>query len=197
MVTIPEDELQAIGVIGRGWKVVELGNKKNATGCYREWYVAQGCDYECIDWNAEDGAIFADLGAAFPGHLIERVGGADLVTNFGCMEHVLTDQVQGWLNVAMLSAKVGCRLAMVMPAPGHWEHHGVYQPSLKWYERWANMNGYGGRIWYNEKRTRHTIVCSLERHEPFEIETYYQPPSDWVHITPKAKRVNPLEKKHG
>jgi hypothetical protein len=196
MVEIPEDELQALPPMDsiKGFTVIELGNKKNQTGVYREAYVAAGAEYNCLDWNAQDGAIAVDLGNELP----EKYHGhADLVTNFGFTEHVYTDQIECWNNVARLSSKVGCHLAIVMPMPGHWEHHGVYQPEPRWYGEWLLKNGYEASLSYvNTNRRRHTIVIRASRILPFSEHIHYPNPM-WIHITPVESRVNVHEKTCG
>lgn len=203
MVDIPQDELMAMpyGVdngltLATGSRVVELGNKKNGTGLYREFYEAQGLSYVCLDWNGQDGAIKLDMGQRIPEELYDDVMGGDLVTNFGFTEHVFTDQVQCWYNVAELSGKVGCYLAMCMPFPGHWEHHGVYQPQPEWYMAWCANNGYRiHTLFVNDQRKRFTIVVGAQRVDIFDPVKYYHPSDKLVHVTDPARRVNPEERK--
>lgn len=202
MVTIPEDELWAMPQLDQlpaGGKVIELGNKKNQSGLYREYYEAAGLKYTCVDWNGEDGAIKVDFGIPIP-ECFES--SADLVTNFGFTEHVYTDQVQCWENVARLSSKLGCYLAMVMPTPGHWDHHGVYQPHMSWLMEWCGINGYDVHTaTINDNRRRHVNVIGAQRTVPFEFDDkgplYHTPDFDEMYITPPARRVNPAEKNCG
>lgn len=201
MKVIPIDEqwaLPSLDVVA-GKKVIELGNKKNANGLYRSDYEAYDMDYTCLDWNALDGAINMDFGVRIP---IEFEGVADLVTNFGFTEHVFTDQVQCWENVARLSSKVGCYLAIVMPYPTHWDHHGVYQPQLAWLVEWCGMNGYEvNTALTNKDRRRWVNVIGAQRTIPFNFDDkgplYHTPSFDDMYITPARKRVNPAEKACG
>lgn len=198
MVDIPKDERLAIGDIIPGMKVVELGNKKNRTGLYRDWYMRQKAgQYVCLDWNSQDGAVAFDMGKPIEPHQWPIVGDGDLVTNFGFMEHVLTSQHQGWLNVALLTSKVGCRYAMSMPCPGYWEHHGVYQPTLHWHQLWLEGNGMDvDYISEVDRGNRRMIVARATRRRQFDPFLYYHPSDSLVHLTPRDKRRNPLERKH-
>ena len=197
MTTIPEDELWALPLESgfKSKKIIELGNKKNSSGLYRDWYVSRGADYQCLDWNGQDGAISVDMGYPIEPRL---VGIADLVTNFGFTEHVYTDQAQCWKNVAWLSSKIACHLAIVLPHPKHWDHHGVYQPHLEWLEEWCLKNGYDiflAKV--NKDRRRWVNVISATRVEPFVEENYHTPSFAGMYITPPGKRVNKLEKACG
>lgn len=200
MVEIPADEIQAMPRLASmdGWKIVELGNKKNTSGVYREAYEASGMLYQCLDWNGLDGALALDFGKELPEEHEEIWGDADLVTNFGFTEHVYTDQEQCWANVARLSSKMGCYLAMCMPCPGDWEHHGVYQPTLAWYRSWLDMNGY---VWdicsTNTNRRKKTNVIAARRVREYLPENHYMPDASLMHITPAKSRVNPAEKNCG
>jgi len=175
--------------------VFELGNKKNANGLYRDQYLAWSAGYQCFDWNELDGAINIDFGIRIP----EKYEGvADLVTNFGFTEHVYTDQVQCWENVARLSSKLGCYLAMVLPYPGHWEHHGVYQPQMEWLIEWCKMNGYDvDTSVINDNRRRWVNVVGAQRTAGFNPDTYITPGMDKMHITNPRMRVNLKERNCG
>lgn len=206
MVDIPKDELSAMPydirenhlALEPGKLVIELGNKKNKTGLYREFYEAHGMRYVCLDWNGEDGAIPFDMGKELPPRVLDILSSNDIamVTNFGFMEHVYTDQVQGWYNVAQL-CPVGAYLAMSMPRPGYWEHHGVYQPHLEWYSDWLTQNGFDvdHLSVYERNERRHMIVTAAYRSDA--SQPYFHPSDDMVHITPVSQRRNPQERNCG
>ena len=194
---IPEDELWALPPLDTmaGKKIIELGNKKNTNGLYRTQYESFGLEYTCVDWNELDGAINIDFGVRIPE---EYEGVADIVTNFGFTEHVYTDQIQCWENVARLSSKVGCYLAIVLPYPGHWEHHGVYQPRTDWLTEWHMKNGYAMHTCtINQDRRRWVSVVGSQRMGPFDPGTYHTPSFDMMHITKPQHRVNLKEKNCG
>ena len=202
MTEIPVDELTAMPP--PHWfkdKIVyELGNKKNTSGVYRDWYVSNGARYFCFDWNGEDGATVLDFGEKLPSQFehigvpFDYVGRADLVTNFGFIEHVFTDQIQAWVNLLDMASKVGCYVANVQPLPGHWEHHGVYQPSINWLSEFFERNGFElVRNYVNENRRRHvSVVCAVRRTSPD-----FHWPEEPLHITNPARRVNKAEKACG
>lgn len=193
VVEIPKDELGAMPPPHwfEGKIVYELGNKKNTSGLYRDWYVSNGADYTCFDWNGSDGAISLDFGKPLPPGMAAR---ADLVTNFGFTEHVFTDQRQAWRNLLAMSDKAGCYVACVLPTPGHWEHHGVYQPSIKWLSEFFELNGFLlVRNYINTDRKRHVnVICAVRQLSP----TFHWP-AEPIHITKPDRRVNPAEKNCG
>jgi len=197
---IPEDELWALPPLEtlNGANIIELGNKKNSNGLYRTQYEEHGMKYNCVDWNGLDGAYEMDLGMrCLPEEVHWVHGWADVVTNFGFSEHVYTNQIQCWKNIAMLSSKVGCYLAMVLPHPGHWDHHGIYQPTMEWLQEWCTENGYWihtGLV--NDSRRRWVNVIGAQRIEPYDEVDYHTPSFDMMYITPKNKRVNPEEKRY-
>jgi len=197
-IVIPDDESMTFPNID--WRetfVLELGNKRNDKGTYRSWYEVQGADYECVDWNGQDGAHEINMGSPLNEPYWEW--SPDIVTNFGFTEHVCSDgsaQEQCWFNLHQWLRKVGSRLCFVMPYPGHWDHHGVYQPTTEWYKTFAKLNGY--EIEYlvvNNNRQRFTICGRLRRLNTDKVFT--MPSPDLVYITPPKRRVNKSEKECG
>lgn len=166
MTELPPDELAALyakhAYFG-GASVCELGNKKNVTGLYRDWYVARGATYTCIDWNGEDGARRWDMRLALPDELIAEWGGPfDLVTNFGFTEHV-TEQEPVWENIHRLM-KVGGWCSVCLPTPPRWESHGYWQPNENWIRRLCDRNGYGVHfVSYWMARVRPTVIARYQR----------------------------------
>jgi hypothetical protein len=135
--------------------VLELGNKRNSTGLYRDWYMDQGLDYVCLDWNGLDGAVPLDMQYSIePDEIMNGMErGFDVVTNFGFTEHV-EDQEACWRNV---HGFVGVRgwLAICMPMMPDWKGHGLWMPTVDWYFKFAELNGYkiGLRVWDRKRRT--------------------------------------------
>lgn len=180
MTQLPPDELAALDIdMKPGTVVCELGNKKNSTGVYRDWYADQGLNYLCIDWNGEDGALTVDMTQpdATKGLIdtFEQVNVQfEVVTNFGFTEHVGTyfhEQEECWRNVHSLVVPGGW-LVMCMPMMPDWKGHGMWMPEPKWYTEFALKNGYmldHIQIW---DRLRRTIVCRMRKghhHEEFKM----------------------------
>ncbi len=215
MTEIPKDELWTMPDPESGWfegkRVLELGNKKNTSGLYRDWYVSNGAEYVCLDWNAQDGAIKVDFGIPIEGSWPEAIGWADIVTNFGFTEHVFTDQRRAWRNLFALASKPGCILSMVLPYPGHWDHHGVYQPTGGWLQAIMKANGFDMFMCtVNDNRNRwvHCIGGELKKEwNPEEfvfpdmkyeaVKPHVNPFGKGIYITPPARRVNKAEKACG
>jgi hypothetical protein len=206
---IPKDE--ALTMPPEEWfagkRVLELGNKKNANGLYRDAYVSNGATYTCVDWNGQDGAVAVDMGKDF-GVNGSLVGKADLVTNFGFTEHVFTDQVQCWYNVLAMASKAGCWVSSVTPYPGHWDHHGVYQPTPRWIMDFLEKNGFAVRThWTNVDRRRWVICVAAIRVEEWHPDVFVYPDPTYrtatdqvlngIYITPPGKRVNRAERECG
>ena len=167
MTMLPPDELAALpprGKIEIGTTVLELGNKKNSTGLYRDFYLEQGLGYVCLDWNGEDGAVPLDMRYSVEPDDIENgmEGGFQIVTNFGFSEHV-DDQLACWRNIHGFVG-VGGYLSICMPLMPDWIGHGLWMPDVAWYQAFAKLNGYefvgGLRVW---DRKRRTVVCCLQK----------------------------------
>lgn len=151
---IPPDEMGTLPDLD-GRDVVELGNKKNHAGRYREVYEALGvASYTCIDWNGQDGALPLDLRQPIPEQFHAS---ADVVTNFGFSEHV-TEQRPLWENVLRL-LRPGGYLCCVTPHYDHWPGHGYWQPTLNWYARFAAHNGLGVEQAYTNRRRERYVEC--------------------------------------
>jgi hypothetical protein len=125
----------------KGGRMLELGNKENLTGTYKEQFVSEGWDHTSVDLNGASGALARDL--CVPGSLAD-LGQFDVVTNFGTTEHV-ENQWACWENVHN-AIKVGGWLVSVTPAPGTWPGHGKFYPYLDWYLKFADVNSYAPRV---------------------------------------------------
>ena len=158
---LPKNERRALGDLEDVRRVVELGNKKNTTGVYRDWYERRGLEYVSIDWNGEDGALPLDMRLPISCDDIGGVG--DIVTNFGFSEHV-AEQEACWRNI---HGFVGKRLCCVTPEPGFWRSHGIpsgfpgiWYPSSDWYRDFADLNGYVMEdIWVDS----HLVCCRMRK----------------------------------
>lgn len=161
MTQLPPDELAALPEhIAPGTTVLELGNKKNITGLYRDWYLEQGLDYLCVDWNGEDGARKFDMREPGIWQAIVDDEKFALVTNFGFTEHVgetLEEQIECWRNVHELVAVEGA-LAICMPLMPWWKGHGRWMPTVEWYVKLAEMNEYEIEWMCVWERVRKTFV---------------------------------------
>lgn len=176
MTELPPDELAALPEMNMPGFVLELGNKKNSTGLYRDWYHANGIDYECIDWNGHDGAwkfdmrqpgIWQDICATFH----DSRDRFPLVTNFGFTEHVgetLEEQIECWRNVHELVA-VGGTLSMCMPIMPYWKGHGRWMPTELWYDEFHQINGYSVERMQTWDRVRPTMVCRFVKEHAVEF----------------------------
>lgn len=189
MVIIPPTELRTLQGLPAGGTIVELGNKKNASGVYREWYESKGYDYTSLDWNGLDGAVKIDMGRWFDKGFLGHI---TAVTNFGFTEHVFNDQEQCWRNILDM-CQPGVYFCFCMPLPGHWETHGVYQPSLSWTLQWLERNGFETKFTKTHTEGRHLFYGQAVR---TEVKPWFW---RWhgIHITPASKRRNPEERSCG
>jgi len=177
MTEIPENELRALGTKDfRALRIMELGNKKNSSGLYRDFYQAHGGRYLSTDINGKDGAIPWDIREPIPDD-IRRVIPVDVVTNFGFTEHVQDRQDVCWANInAMVHPAFG-RLCCVLPAPGGWKTHGVpkgfpgrWYPHPLFFEEFADLNGYViDDLWYDADKK--LVGCRMTRFKdwPFQF----------------------------
>jgi hypothetical protein len=106
-------------------------------GAARDFYVALGCSYRCIDTDARHEAITLDLN--FDTVPIEHRGRYDLVTNIGTNEHVFADA--NAFRVAHDLAKTDGLIIHVLPFRGYLNHgFRNYQPDF--FRFVARSNGY-------------------------------------------------------
>lgn len=129
---VPEDEQVIIWPLV-GKTMLELGNKKNKEGVYKDYFESIGIEHTSIDWNGEDGALKLDLRKPI------ALGPFDMVTNIGTTEHV-SNQEAVWRNIHNLT-KVGGVIASLTPMEGDWWWHGEYYPRAEFFEQFA-QNGY-------------------------------------------------------
>lgn len=141
--------------------VVELGNQKvksDDEGMLRrqtskallEWF---GAKVVSIDRNGRDGALPFDLSQPLPASLH---GTADIVTDFGTLEHVdnadlASPQWRAFANVHML-CRVGGLIVHALPAPG--VRHGVWQYSGEWMRDVVGACGRYETLWLKVSNKR-------------------------------------------
>jgi hypothetical protein len=113
--------------------MLELGNKKTGTGIvYKQVFESMGIRHVSVDWNEEDGALKLDLAAPLD------LGRFDMVTNFGTSEHV-DRQEPVWRNMVEACERV---LISSTPLPGDWPRHGMFYPTVRFYEQLAARNAF-------------------------------------------------------
>jgi len=169
MTNIPINELRALGNLKKDLRLFELGNKKNPSGLYREWYLSKGIQYWCTDINEKDGAMGWDIREEVP-EKIKELSPFDVVTNFGFTEHVQTDEGQEacWKNIHNI-LRIGGQLSCVLPQPGYWKKHGIpsgfpgiYYPYPEFFENFAQLNKYEIEdLWIAEDK--HLVCCRMKK----------------------------------
>ena len=121
-----------------------------------------GVDHTSIDINGRDGALKLDLGQPLP----EGLTDFDVVTNFGCTEHI-EGHYQAWKNM-----HEACRIDGIMvhalPEKGSWPGHGMVLYRLGCVRRLALACGYSIAILnrheqWKRKSGRHLIHCCFQR----------------------------------
>jgi hypothetical protein len=141
---IPTPEFMMLHPIEADWRMLELGNKMNRRGTYKNWFEAIGVDHTSVDLNGRNGALRKDL------MLPLELGKFDIVTNFGTTEHVAV-QKPAWRNIAEACGRV---FVSTTPAPHTFVRHGRWYPTTAFYQEFAALNGF-----------------RIERMERFEVGT--------------------------
>ena len=118
-----------------GDSMLELGNKKTGDVSYKSHFEKLGIRHVSVDINGLDGALRLDLRKPL------KLGQFDMVTNFGCSEHVVDNQEAVWRNIHE-AVKINGVLICMCPMPGDWWWHGIHYPHMAFYEQFAAKNGY-------------------------------------------------------
>ncbi len=151
-----------------GSRMLELGNQR-IRECLlgyevpaKQLFTALGVDHVSIDLNGLDGALPLDLGQPLPTDL----GVFDIVTNFGCIEHV-ENQYQAWRNVHD-ACDVGRPMVHSLPQVGSWPKHGIAWYTMGMIRELATAAGWSEEIIYVHERTQphrtlHSIMCCFIR----------------------------------
>ena len=168
MISIPEDELSLIEDL-KNCRVLELGNKHNSSGPYRNWYVERGCKYTSIDWNGRNGAIVWDMRNDLDVRRDLNEEPFDVVTNFGFSEHV-TVQKPVWESIHN-AVRIGGMMVHCLPTPFegqenaryNWEKHGYWHPTKNWMNKFCEANQYTIEYIkeYHHNRKKPTLVARL------------------------------------
>jgi len=115
---VPELEWRILEpIMGEVRTMIELGNKKNENGTYKDHFESMGIKHLSIDWNGKDGALPLNLNT----RLWSLLFPADVVTNFGTSEHVENQEIV-FENIHHLSKKW---MVHTVPFEGNWVGHGV------------------------------------------------------------------------
>lgn len=141
----------------KGVWMMELGNQtirqptkdkyKIHTGKSKVYFLGLRCNHHSIDQNGKDGAIPLDLTQPIP---IPRFMNAfEIVTDFGCLEHVRglgsenkeSGQWQAWKNIHNMG-RVDCVYMHTIPMLGSFVGHGSFHYMLKFFEDLCKANDY-------------------------------------------------------
>lgn len=156
MKPFPADEWQLLQPLEGVATLLELGNKKNPDGVYKDAFRSLGINHISVDWNGQDGAVKLDLRKPL------CLGDFDMVTNFGTTEHV-DQQEPCWRNIHE-AVKVGGWLVSMTPYPGDWTWHGEWYPTAEFYHELAELNGYEvERLYVDRAAPRRNWYCRLRK----------------------------------
>lgn len=131
-----------------GLKMLELGNQRLYIpgDLYdtpaKAHFTKLGVEHTSIDLNGLDGALPLDLrDDLLVGHPEWR-SGFDLVTDFGCSEHV--DSPGPWpaWKFVYECARTGGAVVQVLPASGNWPKHGYHYVTKQTYWRLEDIGIY-------------------------------------------------------
>jgi len=197
MTVLPQHELRALGRRDdfRSIRIMELGNKKNSSGLYRDWYESQSASYFCIDTAGTDGAIQWDVRSPMPDYISET-GPFDIVTNFGFTEHICTNQLSCWENIHNMVHPAYGQLSCVLPAPGSFTDSaaGRWYPHPAFFSQFARMNGYEIEdLWVTcDEADRQLACCRMHRLPASRAKDFFFSPEymyDNFTETPFSKRL--------
>ena len=152
---VPASEAKLLDPLDGCSTMLELGNKKNQSGLYKDYFVAMGFSHTSIDLNGLDGALKLDLQK--PLDLGQQF---DVVTNFGTSEHV-DNQTACWRNIIEHCGKF---LVSTTPLPGDWKWHGRWYPRPDFYTKLAETNGFSlDRLYIDGASPRRMIFARMTR----------------------------------
>ena len=124
--------------------VAELGNIRVYPDVFghtfpsKEMWQRFGASHVSFDLNGREGALKLDLGHPLPPKYTDA---HDLVTNFGCAEHVETSQYWCWRNVHNL-CKPGGLMVHSVPEEGSWDIHCKIRFTQQWLAQFGDACGY-------------------------------------------------------
>ena len=185
--------------------LLELGNQEMRSDVKKKYgfdstyskiyFLNLKCNHHAIDFNGLDGAIPLDM--THPISIKRFINTFEIVTDFGCMEHICWDlanniktkpyyprQWQAWKNIHDMG-KVGCIYIHTLPLVGSVPGHGGYHYTLKFFENLCEANNYKpllSRICQHDLRhhKRDYVFSSYvkENENPFtEVEVF----KEWLH----------------
>lgn len=145
---LPPHELELVmPLVGK--TMLELGNKCNERGVYKDFFQAQGIEHTSVDLNGNTGALPKDLQEPL------GLGQFDIVTNFGTTEHV-ERQEPVWRNI--MEAARGLFVSTVA-LPGDWGWHGRWYPMHEFYRSLAELNGFTIERLYIAREVPRRMIC--------------------------------------
>lgn len=121
-----------------GSTMCELGDKRNKNGTYKKYFELKNWTHVSIDWKGKDGVLKLDLRERISLAELGVTKPFDVVTNFGCTEHI-DPQGEVWQNILDWLA-IGGLFISSTPAPGDWLYHAKWYPSEAWYMKFAELN---------------------------------------------------------
>lgn len=167
-----------------GSKMLELGNKKNSKGTYKNYFESLGIEHTSVDWNGLDGALKLDLRVPI------NLGQFDMVTNIGTTEHV-SEQTPVWKNVHE-AVKLGGVLVSITPKPGDWWWHGEYYPTQEFYKQFAELNGYTVEN-LSEAQNHPTRIIRARMRKVKDLP-FQMPKSEYIFFNEMRPRVEPVKR---
>lgn len=147
--------LACVGVPLLGLRMVEFGNQRlkfdPGEGARRlqsakPFFQFFGILHTSIDINGREGALPIDLGKPIDWGQFRALAGfgmgaADIVTDFGTLEHVRRGQFQAFKTADDL-CRPGGLMVHALPATGTCRRHGDWKYSVPWFADLARANAY-------------------------------------------------------
>ncbi len=115
------------------------------SGYSKIYFLKLRCNHHSIDWNGFQGAIPLDLTEPIPIRRYKRM--FDVVTDFGCMEHIgrapdrFLGQWQAWKNIHDVCKKKGV-FVHTISAKGSYPGHGFFHYSIEFFNKLCKANNY-------------------------------------------------------
>jgi len=175
---VPASETKLLDPLDGCKTMLELGNKKNKKGLYKDHFVALGIAHTSVDLNGLDGALPLDLQK--PLNLGQRF---DIVTNFGTSEHV-DNQEACWRNILDHCGRV---LVSTTPLPGDWKWHGRWYPRPDFFTTLAKDNGFSlDRLYVDGMQPRRMIYARMTR---IKDKNFSMPPETMIYRNSAGQKI--------
>lgn len=165
-------------LLGRG--MLELGNKKNKTGVYKDWFKENGIEHVSVDVNGLDGAVPLDLSQP---HSLKDLGVENpfsMVTNFGCTEHI-GEQRWVWDNIVQWLC-IGGVIVSTTPLPGHWEWHGHMYLKESFPQEFCSQNDFDLERCYVAGKAPRKLLCWRAVKRKYIPFGYVAVPTEHIYI---------------